>query len=76
VRPLLSPVSGKVAQVKNEMVKTPKLVNEDPYGKGWMITIEPSDLQGDLSRLVKGDQPAAVDWMKNDIRTVAKEEVT
>jgi glycine cleavage system H protein len=76
VGPLLSPVSGKIAQVNDQVLKTPKLVNEDPYGKGWMVIIEPSDLHGDLSRLVKGDQPAAVEWLKSDIRTIAKEEVT
>jgi glycine cleavage system H protein len=76
VGPLLCPVSGKVAKVNDEVLKTPKLVNEDPYGKGWMIIVEPSDIQGDLSRLVKGDQPAAIEWMKSDIRTVAKEEIT
>ncbi len=75
VGPLVSPLSGKITQVNDEVLTNPKLINEDPFGKGWMVTIEPSDLAGDLSRLVKGDQPAAVEWMKSDIRTVAKEEI-
>ncbi|MFC2018171.1 glycine cleavage system protein H [Chloroflexota bacterium] len=74
VGPLLSPVSGKIAEVNDEVLKTPKLVNEDPYGKGWMIAITPIELEEDLSRLVKGDE--AIEWLKKDIREVAKEEVT
>ena len=74
VRPPLSPVSGKIAEVNDEVLKTPKLVNEDPYGKGWMVVITPTALEEDLTRLVKGDQ--AVDWLKKDIREVAKEEVS
>lgn len=73
VGPLLSPVSGKIARVNEEVSKRPKLVNEDPYGKGWMVIINPTSLEEDLTQLVKGDQ--AIDWLKKDIREVAKEEV-
>jgi len=55
-------------------LKKPKLVNEDPYEKGWMIIITPTDIDKDLTRLVKGDQ--AVEWLKKDIREVAKETVS
>ena len=54
---------------------TPKsTMHIDPYEKGWMIIVEPSNLEEDISRLVKGDQ--AVDWLKKDIREVAKETVS
>ena len=39
---LFSPVSGKVAKVNSELESRPELVNEDCYGKGWMIVITPS----------------------------------
>ena len=39
-----------------------------------MVVINPTDLEGELTRLVKGDQ--AVDWSKKDKRDVAKEEVS
>ena len=74
VGPLLSPVNGKIAQVNEEVLKKPKLVNEDPYEKGWMVIINPTNLEEDLTRLVKGDQ--AIDWLKKDIKEVAKEAVT
>lgn len=74
VGPLISPVSGKIAAVNQEVLAKPTLVNEDPYEKGWMLLITPTDVDGDFSRLVKGDQ--AIEWLKKDIKEVAKEEVT
>jgi glycine cleavage system H protein len=42
VSDLFAPVSGKVVEVNGELAQTPETVNQDPYGKGWMIVIEPS----------------------------------
>ncbi|HKQ71237.1 MAG TPA: glycine cleavage system protein GcvH [Polyangiaceae bacterium] len=39
---LFSPVSGKVAKVNAALESAPELVNEDCYGKGWMVFITPS----------------------------------
>ena len=40
VSDLYSPVSGKVVKVNSQLNDEPELVNNDPYGKGWMVTIE------------------------------------
>jgi len=40
---LYAPLSGEVVEVNEELAEHPEFVNEDPYGKGWMIKIEPSD---------------------------------
>ena len=37
------PVSGKVIEVNPELEGAPESVNQDPYGKGWMIKVEMSD---------------------------------
>jgi glycine cleavage system H protein len=43
-----SPVAGQVVEV-NEALKTqPELVNQDPYGSGWMIRVTVTDAGGDL----------------------------
>ena len=39
---LFAPVSGKVAKINGELKGKPELVNEDCYGKGWMVSITPS----------------------------------
>ena len=52
VSSLYCPVSGKVVEANAKLNNGPQLVNEDPYGKGWMIKIEmssPSDLNSLLS---------------------------
>jgi glycine cleavage system H protein len=43
VSEIFSPVSGKILQRNPGLEKQPELVNEDPYGDGWMVLIELSD---------------------------------
>ncbi|WP_437736212.1 glycine cleavage system protein GcvH [Sorangium sp. So ce1335] len=52
---LFAPVSGKVARVNADLESRPELVNEDCYGKAWMIEVTVSD-QGELGALL---EPAA-----------------
>ncbi len=40
---LYAPVSGKVARINDALEDAPELVNDDCWGKGWMVAIEPSD---------------------------------
>ena len=37
-----APMSGTIVAVNEELEDAPELVNEDPYGKGWLVRIEPS----------------------------------
>lgn len=43
VSDLYAPVSGQVVEVNSELADRPEAVNEDCYGAGWMIAIEPAD---------------------------------
>lgn len=43
VSDLFMPISGTVASFNEALESNPEIVNEDPYGKGWMITITISD---------------------------------
>ncbi len=42
VSDLFAPVSGEVVEVNAELPNSPEVVNQDPYGRGWMIVIAPS----------------------------------
>jgi glycine cleavage system H protein len=42
VSDLFAPVSGEVVEVNAALPKTPEVVNQDPYGQGWMIVVKPS----------------------------------
>ncbi len=35
-----SPVSGEIVEVNKEAVQNPQIINEDPYGKGWLFKIK------------------------------------
>ena len=47
VSELFAPVSGTVAEVNTAVVDEPGLVNSDPYGDGWLFTVEVSE-EGEL----------------------------
>lgn len=51
VSDLYSPIAGSVIATNGELDGSPELVNEDPYGKGWMIRLKPADA-GALGRLL------------------------
>lgn len=44
VSDLFMPVSGEVVEFNEELEDEPEVVNEDPYGKGWMIKVKPNDV--------------------------------
>jgi glycine cleavage system H protein len=52
VSELYSPVSGEILQRNEELVNTPELVNQQPYGAGWIVVVKPSRLQDDLKSLL------------------------
>ncbi|MGB9735043.1 MAG: glycine cleavage system protein GcvH [bacterium] len=43
VNDLISPLSGKVVEVNNDVINDPSIINEDPLGDGWLIEIEGVD---------------------------------
>ena len=52
VSDLFMPISGTVASFNEALESNPEIVNEDPYGKGWMITVnitDKSELDGLMS---------------------------
>jgi glycine cleavage system H protein len=41
---IISPLSGRVIEVNEELTETPETINEDPYGKGWIAVVEIDDV--------------------------------
>ena len=41
---LISPVTGRVIEVNDELSESPEIINEDPYGKGWIAQLELDDI--------------------------------
>jgi glycine cleavage system H protein len=43
VSDIYSPLGGKVAEVNTEARENPAAVNQDPYGEGWLVVVDPED---------------------------------
>jgi glycine cleavage system H protein len=54
VSDLYAPVSGEVTGVNGALDATPELVNNDPYGEGWMYELRPADA-ADVDGLMDAD---------------------
>jgi glycine cleavage system H protein len=54
VSELFAPVSGKVVKVNLTLSDEPQLINQDPYGKGWIVEVEPSQ-PGELDTLMDAE---------------------
>lgn len=52
---VLSPVSGRIVAVNSQLVDSPELVNEDPYGRGWIAEIEVRDFDSDKEFLLDAE---------------------
>ena len=60
-----SPVTGVVASVNSALDGHVEYVHMRPYELGWICTVDPADLPGDLQSLVIG--ASAVAWFRNEI---------
>jgi glycine cleavage system H protein len=63
VSDLVAPISGTIEQVNAEVQSKPELLNEDPYVKGWLLIVKPTNLQTELANLM--DFNKAVEWHKS-----------
>lgn len=67
VSDLIAPISGTIEAVNEELESKPELVNEDPYGEGWLLIVAPTNIDAELKEIMDFD--AAVKWHKE----IAKE---
>jgi glycine cleavage system H lipoate-binding protein len=59
---MLSPVTGDVVAVNKDIVKNPALINQDPYGKGWLMMVKPNNRHAAVKNLLTGKLATA--WME------------
>lgn len=67
---IYAPVSGKVESSNEALEDSPELINESPYGKGWIFKVSPTNLEQDLKNLMKTDN--LTDFIKSEIERVKK----
>lgn len=65
---LKMPISGKVLEINPKLSEDPSIINEDPYGEGYVALVEPSSLDSDISNLIKGSDKDRLEvWLKEEI---------
>jgi glycine cleavage system H protein len=52
---LPSPLTGKIVDTNRALEETPELINQDPYGKGWLAVVQLTDWDSDKARLLSAD---------------------
>jgi glycine cleavage system H protein len=55
VSELYSPVSGEIAERNEKLVQSPELVNQEPYGAGWIVIVKHSQLEIDRKSLLTAE---------------------
>ena len=63
VSDLIAPITGEILQINQEVQSKPELLNEDPYGKAWLLIVKPANLQAELANLM--DFNKSVEWHKS-----------
>jgi glycine cleavage system H protein len=66
---LPTPVAGSVVGINGELELTPEVVNQEPYGKGWLVVLETTDWLTDRARLLDAETYLSV------MRSQAEEEL-
>ena len=59
VEDLYAPISGKIIEINSELLDSPELVNDDPYGRGWIVKLEISD-EAEIAKLLSADDYAGL----------------
>ena len=55
VSDIYAPISGTVVEVNSEIPESPEMINEDPYGDGWLIKVQVSD-DAELDDLMNNEE--------------------
>jgi glycine cleavage system H protein len=49
---LLSPMKGRIVEVNSSLQDSPELINQAPYDKGWLVVVQPENLEEALNTLM------------------------
>ena len=66
----VSPISGEIIEVNEELEDEPTLINNSPYDKGWIMIVKPSNLEEDLKNLRHGEE--VISWIRKELEEAEK----
>jgi glycine cleavage system H lipoate-binding protein/ferredoxin len=67
---MVSPLAGKVVEQNSAVRADPSLAASDPYGRGWILAVEPTDRRTDLGKLMVDG--AARAWLEADAQRLTR----
>ncbi len=62
---VVAPISGTLVARNEPVMRDPSMVDDDPYGAGWLVAIEPNDWQTEAAELIHG--PQIPGWVEAEI---------
>ena len=62
---VFSPISGRILDTNSSLNQNPEILNEDPFRKGWIYEIKPSDWMKETNSYLLGEE--ATDWSKKEL---------
>lgn len=68
---IYSPISGTVVESNKLVLENPKIINESPYEKGWLIKVKPRNLDEDLKKLIHGLEKIK-EWIEKEFEKHVK----
>ncbi|MGB8344657.1 MAG: glycine cleavage system protein GcvH [Ktedonobacteraceae bacterium] len=60
VGPVPLPVGGELVAINEALKKNPGLLNQDPYGEGWIVKVKPANWDEERKSLATGDEGVAL----------------
>lgn len=66
VADVYAPISGEVIEVNARLADSPELVNQQPYGDGWIAIVKPSNLESELKDLM--DSKRYADFLRTQVK--------
>jgi len=66
VADVFAPISGEVRETNMKLADTPELVNQQPYGDGWIVVIKSTNLEAELKALLNAR--AYADFLKTQVK--------
>ncbi len=57
---LPSPLKGRIVETNSALEQSPELINQDPYGSGWMVILEVEGLEHEMEKLLDADAYARI----------------
>jgi glycine cleavage system H protein len=63
---IYAPLTGEIVDINQDLYEDPSILVEDPYGIGWILLLDPADLEEELENLLHGE--AALDWWMTEVQ--------